>query len=896
MASTSSNIRVIFDGDSSGLTRAAAAARAAVSGFAGVAKGMAGLAAGGAAVQAVVGVAAALQQLAPAALLLPAALLSAGAAFATLKLGMQGVGDAIKSGDISKLAPQAGEAVTAIRSLKDAFGEIQQSVQGALFSGFGEQIRALGSAYLPILSEGLTAIAGKFNTMGLAAAKALQAPAAQNDVREVLRGTTELLGNMPNVIGNVLSGLLGIGGVGAQYMGRLGTSIENVTTKFKTWVDSSVESGRINELIDGAIQGFKDLAGIVGNVGSIIGSIFTGLSTGSGQSFLANIRDTTAAVADFMKSVAAQEPLQALGQTMAAAGIAIRGILLAALQALGPLITALAPGVQALAAAFGGAVIGALTALGPPLAQVAGALASGLAPILPVIGQLFVGLAQAIAPIIAALAPVIAAITSALLPAFQQLTPVISAIAMQLGQLLAQAIQTLTPIIAPLIDAILAIVAAVLPLIPPVLEVASSLLPLLGTVISSVVVPALQLIANLVRNVVAPAIQFLIPIIQGILSVVVSVFSGIISFLAGAIGAVLGVLNGLAVLPSKFSEWFGQAKDWATRKFDELVAWVRGVPDKILTALGDLGNLLVNVGRDMVNGLWNGIKAGWDWLVGQVKNLASSLLTAAKSALDIKSPSKAFADQVGAQIPAGVAQGIKANTGVATDAVKGLGSALVDAAAPGMVKFGEVSQELWDQLINSGWTGKAGDGMEAIYRPGADTSGLVSGIPDLVEFGKVGEDVWNQLIDAGWKGTPGDGMEAIYKPKVDTSGLAKATDEMVKFGQVATDVWENLLSQGWMGDPTDGVEALYKPGTVGKRATGGNVMAGRSYLVGEKGPEIVSMGGNGYVTPNSALGGGDTYVTVKIGDQELRGLVQTEIRESNRSTRRTASAGAGRRY
>jgi len=40
-----------------------------------------------------------------------------------------------------------------------------------------------------------------------------------------------------------------------------------------------------------------------------------------------------------------------------------------------------------------------------------------------------------------------------------------------------------------------------------------------------------------------------------------------------------------------------------------------------------------------------------------------------------------------------------------------------------------------------------------------------------------------------------------------------------------------------------------------KRAAGGPVSAGRSYLVGEQGPELVTFGANGFVTPNHALGG-----------------------------------------
>jgi phage-related minor tail protein len=40
----------------------------------------------------------------------------------------------------------------------------------------------------------------------------------------------------------------------------------------------------------------------------------------------------------------------------------------------------------------------------------------------------------------------------------------------------------------------------------------------------------------------------------------------------------------------------------------------------------------------------------------------------------------------------------------------------------------------------------------------------------------------------------------------------------------------------------------------GKRAAGGYVASGHSYLVGEQGPEIFTPNGGGYITPNGALG------------------------------------------
>lgn len=80
-------------------------------------------------------------------------------------------------------------------------------------------------------------------------------------------------------------------------------------------------------------------------------------------------------------------------------------------------------------------------------------------------------------------------------------------------------------------------------------------------------------------------------------------------------------------------------------------------------------------------------------------------------------------------------------------------------------------------------------------------------------------------------------------------------------------------------------------GIAGKRAAGGPVSGGSTYLVGERGPELVTMGGDGFVTPNHALGGrgGNTYaVSVYVapgGDMASAGRQMVEaIRAYERSS------------
>jgi len=107
------------------------------------------------------------------------------------------------------------------------------------------------------------------------------------------------------------------------------------------------------------------------------------------------------------------------------------------------------------------------------------------------------------------------------------------------------------------------------------------------------------------------------------------------------------------------------------------------------------------------------------------------------------------------------------------------------------------------------------------------------------------------------------------------------------------DKWiHQVLDPGYNANVTAGVPL---PG-IGK-ATGGPVVAGRSYLVGERGPEILSMAGagvGGNITPNHQLGGsGDVTVNVMIDGQQFTGMVRKEINSKNRSTRRAATSGTG---
>lgn len=87
-----------------------------------------------------------------------------------------------------------------------------------------------------------------------------------------------------------------------------------------------------------------------------------------------------------------------------------------------------------------------------------------------------------------------------------------------------------------------------------------------------------------------------------------------------------------------------------------------------------------SIGRNIINGVINGVSGAAGALYNKLRNVASSALSSFKSTLGIHSPSRVFATAAGF-IVAGIVQGIDKNQSDAVDAMSGLGDDMVNAMA-----------------------------------------------------------------------------------------------------------------------------------------------------------------------------------------------------------------------
>lgn len=155
-------------------------------------------------------------------------------------------------------------------------------------------------------------------------------------------------------------------------------------------------------------------------------------------------------------------------------------------------------------------------------------------------------------------------------------------------------------------------------------------------------------------------------------------WDGISSFFSSVWEGIKGVFSAVRDF---FSEKFQSAKEAAQSAWDGITSFFSGVWEDIKGVFSNAFNAFLDIGSAIVNGIKNGISRGWSALTGWVSDKAKSLLNAAKSALGINSPSRAFRDVVGMMIPAGIAVGVDKGMPSALDAMSNMANRLLEAGS-----------------------------------------------------------------------------------------------------------------------------------------------------------------------------------------------------------------------
>lgn len=205
-------------------------------------------------------------------------------------------------------------------------------------------------------------------------------------------------------------------------------------------------------------------------------------------------------------------------------------------------------------------------------------------------------------------------------------------------------------------------------------EMLQNLIQGITTALPGIVSTALEVVTAFLSMIIDNLPQILDEGTAILMSLVEGILNALPQILVAAGEAIATLLSGLlARLPDILSSGF------------ELVSsLIRGIGNAlpgIATAAGQLVRMLwdtiVNIdwlqlGKDIIWGIINGIGSMAGALWDAAWNIASSALNAIKGFFGIASPSTVMRDEVGKFIPSGVAVGIEANTRPVTDAMHSL--------------------------------------------------------------------------------------------------------------------------------------------------------------------------------------------------------------------------------
>ncbi|MEE0654895.1 MAG: hypothetical protein UCI02_07375, partial [Bifidobacterium criceti] len=351
---------------------------------------------------------------------------------------------------------------------------------------------------------------------------------------------------------------------------------------------------------------------------------------------------------------------------------------------MGAMLQAVMPSLTEIGKAVAVAVNQVMGTLAPLLPQILMPIGNAIRQLLPVIQQVITVVANALASVMPMLAGILQSIMPVIATLIEQLTPLLPAIITPI----LQAITALVPIIEQLVATILPIVEQVMPmlqqvieaLIPPVTSIIETLLPAVTSLIEQLapivqeviaaisgavnaLMPVVQqcigLICSYIDGVIMPTVRAMQPVVESVINAIVGVVRPLSGIIKGVVDVIAGIFSG----------------DWS-RVWNGL----KGVVQNAVDAVKNIFSGAADIGKNFVQGLWNGISNLGGWIKDKIGGFCSGIVDNIKGFFGIHSPSRLMRDQIGRQIARGMGIGIDDGSDGVIGTVGRLGQRIVDQA------------------------------------------------------------------------------------------------------------------------------------------------------------------------------------------------------------------------
>lgn len=329
-------------------------------------------------------------------------------------------------------------------------------------------------------------------------------------------------------------------------------------------------------------------------------------------------------------------------------------------------------------------IINAIPTLLPVILQVITELVTALLELLPqiveagmqILASLITGIATALPTLIPQIVEIVVQICQTLIDNL----PLILDAALQLITGLAEGILNAIPVlIDALPEVILSIVDFLLNSIPQIIDTGikllTSLVEALPTIITAIVEAIPKIIDGIITAVIdaipliiEAGIKLLVSLIQALPQIITTIVAAIPKIVSGLVDAILGNLDKIIMAGV---ELFVSLIENLPTIIVEIVKAVPQIISGIVKAFGSLMYKIVEIGGNIVKGLWDGITGLASWLWDKVSGWISGIWDGICDFFGIHSPSREMA-WVGEMLVKGLAGSIDDNGDEAVKAAEGM--------------------------------------------------------------------------------------------------------------------------------------------------------------------------------------------------------------------------------
>lgn len=517
--------------------------------------------------------------------------------------------------------------------------------------------------------------------------------------------------------------------------------------------------------------------GFLERIGATLGIAFKEIKGGVlafGAAFKAADGDiTSSGFAGFLETIGA-----GLGIAFKQAQAALAPLVPVIISAFGQIKSAIAPVLPVIGGAFK-QIFAAIGPLIPQLAQLwmqispVSLIFKVLTPLLPTIATLLGQVAGVVAQVVSAVAPLVAQLVSSLAPIITQLVSSILPPLIQIFQMVAPIISTVVSAIAPLITQIASLLIPIINALMPVVTTVFGVIASIITSVMQVVQGVIQVVTGIIsgdwsmvwtgiQNIFSGIWNTIVNIVTGVFKIIGSVitaglniaktvvttvlgaiggffstiWNGIVSRVQYAITLVAAVIRiGIGIASNTVSSVLGNIGRFFSSTWSNITGGVSGfingflgffsrLPGQIQGALAGAAGWLLDVGRNIVQGLINGVGGMINSAVEAVKNVGGAMVDGIKSFLGIHSPSRVFY-QFGVFTIQGLANGARKTGSQAVSAIGTVAKKVTSEATKHFTNADNLrnaANSLFRQAASSGSAGLAAAARSKLSQANSETA------------------------------------------------------------------------------------------------------------------------------------------------------------------------------